>query len=64
MIDHDKFDPRDDADDRLEPYWTLRRVIYLAIILITLIAFLLYTLAPLFFPPAPPPLPTIPRQQV
>jgi hypothetical protein len=60
--DHwNEFEPQTELP---EPRWTLRRVIYLAIILLTLIVFVLYTLWPVFFPPAPPlPMP-LPRQQV
>lgn len=48
----------DDADEALErePFWTTRRVILAIIILITLIAFLAYSLQGLFYQP-PPPLP-------
>jgi hypothetical protein len=53
-----------DLDALPEPRWTLRRVLYLAIILLTLVMFLLYTLWPVFFPPAPPLPPSLPRQQV
>ena len=63
MIDHDEFDPRDEADNLLEPYWTARRVVYMLIILITLIAFVVYVLSPLFLPAAPPILSPLPRQQ-
>ena len=54
MID----DQWDEFDSQLnlpeEPRWTLRKAIYLAIILLTLIAFIVYTLWPLFYPPAQP----------
>ena len=63
MIDNhwDEIEPQSGL---AEPRWTLRKVIYLSIILLTLIVFLLYTLWPVFFPPAPPlPMP-LPHQQV
>jgi len=62
MIDDqwEQFEPQRELP---EPRWTLRKVIYLSIVLLTLIIFVLYTLWPVFFPPAPPlPLP-LPRQQ-
>jgi 4-hydroxybenzoate polyprenyltransferase len=61
MIDNqwDEFEPQRELP---EPRWTLRKVIYLAIILLTLIIFVLYTLWPVFFPPAPPYMP-LPHQQ-
>jgi hypothetical protein len=47
------------VEDVLEPqrFWTTRRIILTIIILITLIAFLAYSLQGLFFQP-PPPSPT------
>jgi hypothetical protein len=63
MFDDD-FDPIRSEDTLSESHWTLRRVIYLLIILITLIAFLVYVLSGTFFPPAPPPILPLPRQQV
>jgi hypothetical protein len=36
-----------DVDDDPTPYWTWKRIIFLLIILITLIAFLVYTFSPL-----------------
>ncbi len=36
-----------DVDDAPAPYWTWKRVIFLLIVLITLIAFLIYTFSPL-----------------
>ena len=43
------------SDDVFEPqrFWTLRRIIMTIIILITLIAFLAYSLQGLFFQPPP-----------
>ena len=62
MIDEwEEFEPQIELP---EPRWTLRKVIYLAIILLTLIAFIAYTLWPLFYPPAPPIFPSTTRQQV
>jgi hypothetical protein len=61
----EEFDLYRDEDDLPEPRWTMRRVVYFVIILITLIAFLIYVLAPVLFPPAPPiDFSPIPRQQV
>lgn len=40
-----------------QPFWTLRRIILTIIVIITLIAFLAYSLQGLFFQP-PPPAPT------
>ena len=63
MIDNqwDEIEPQSELP---EPRWTPRKVIYLAIILLTLIIFVLYTLWPGFFPPAPPlPMP-LAHQQV
>ncbi len=51
-------------DDVPEPYWTLRRVIFLALVLLTLIAFLVYTLWFLFAPATPPPTPTPPPLRI
>ena len=54
----------DDESDYVEgllerqPIWTARRIILTVIILITLIAFLAYSLQGLFFQPPPPPPPT------
>lgn len=48
----------------VEPRWTLRRIIYLTIVLITLIVFLLYTLWPAFFPSTPSVPRQLPHQQV
>ena len=62
MDDKLYFPPEDDDadyfEDDLEPerFWTGRRIILTAIILITLIAFLAYSLQGLLF--RPPPLPT------
>jgi hypothetical protein len=63
MID-DNFDLVDEQIEIIEPYWTPRRFVYMLIILITLIAFIVYVLSPLFIPPAPPVLSPLPRQQV
>ena len=46
------------SDDLFEPrrFWTVRRIILTIIVIITLIAFLAYSLQGLFFqPPLPPP---------
>lgn len=47
----------DDGEDA--PYWTPARVVYMVVLVITLVAFLAYTVAPaisaLLNPPAPPP---------
>ncbi len=63
MID-EHFEFLDEQDEISEPYWTLRRFIYSLIILITLVAFIVYVLAPLFTPPIAPVLSPLPRQQV
>ncbi len=63
MID-DNFDPLNEQIEAIEPYWTPRRFVYTLIILITLIAFIVYVLSPLFIPSTPPPLSPLPRQQV
>lgn len=45
---HDEWKPSDaTVDDDPTPYWTLGRILLMLIILITLIAFLLYTFSPL-----------------
>ena len=52
-----------DDDELVTTYWTLRRIIYTIVILVTLIAFLIYIFSPLltviFNPPTPAPI-TIP----
>lgn len=48
----------DYLDIEPQPFWTLRRIILTIIILITVIAFLAYSLQGLFFQPPPPPSPT------
>lgn len=68
MIDDDLRDDLLDDDDDLEtPYWTVQRIVYTIVILITLVAFLIYIFSPLLnliFNP-PPPLPiTIPSERV
>jgi quinol-cytochrome oxidoreductase complex cytochrome b subunit len=51
-----------DIDDDVIPYWTWKRVVLLLIVLITLIAFLIYTFSPLVsdvinrLAPEPPPI--------
>jgi hypothetical protein len=62
MID-DNFDLVDEQTEVIEPYWTARRFIYMLVILITLIAFVVYVLSPLFLPTPPPILSPLPRQQ-
>jgi hypothetical protein len=64
MMMDDYWDEIEPIGEVSEPRWTPRRVLYLAIILLTLVMFLLYTLWPVFFPPAPPLPPLPPRQQV
>jgi hypothetical protein len=56
-VDHGEeyADEPDEAVER-EPFWTSRRIILTIIIVITLIAFLAYSLQGLFYQP-PPPLP-------
>jgi hypothetical protein len=63
-MDDDQFpfsqngDATHELDETLgrEPFWTTRRIILTIIILITLIAFLAYSLQGLFLqPPSPPP---------
>ena len=44
--------------DEREPFWTTRRIVLTIIVIITLIAFLVYSLQGLFLPPPPPPPPT------
>jgi hypothetical protein len=51
----------EDIEDE-PPRWTWQRIIFVVIILLTLIAFVLYTVAPALFPPAPPPPPRPPLQ--
>ena len=51
--------PQTPPNEELEgPYWTLGRIVYILIILITLIAFLVYVLSPtitaMITPPPPP----------
>ncbi|MEO8610288.1 MAG: hypothetical protein ABI690_20500 [Chloroflexota bacterium] len=63
MIDN-QWDDLEPQPELAQPRWTVRKVIYLSIILLTLIIFVLYTLWPVFFPPARPlPIP-LPHQQV
>jgi hypothetical protein len=51
-----------DVDDDPTPYWTWKRIIFLLIVLITLVAFLVYTFSPLIseainrLAPEPPPI--------
>jgi len=51
-----------DVDDDPTPYWTWRRVVFLLIVLIMLVAFLVYTFSPLItdainrLAPPPPPI--------
>ena len=51
-----------DIDDDVTPYWTWKRAILLLIVLVTLIAFLIYTFSPLVsdvinrLAPEPPPI--------
>ncbi len=66
---YDEWKPSDaTVDDDPTPYWTLGRIILMLIILITLIAFLLYTFSPLItsvlnsLQPEPEPL-SIPMQR-
>jgi hypothetical protein len=56
----DYSDEADAFEDVLEPqpFWTTRRIILTIILLITLIAFLAYSLQGLFFQPPPPRPPT------
>ena len=63
MVD-DNFDLLEEPNEVIEPYWTARRVVYMLIMLITLIAFVVYVLSPLFLPAAPPTLSPLARQQV
>lgn len=66
MMDDERYsfyqdrDEPDDFEDIFEPqpYWTPRRIIVTIIILVTLIAFIAYSLQGLFFQPPPPPRPT------
>ncbi len=59
-IDYDLLDDGgvDEPEDQPQRVWTAKRVIYLLIALLLLLAFLLYELAPvldaLFNPPPPP----------
>ena len=60
---YDEWKPEDaDVDDVPAPYWTWKRVIFLLVVLITLIAFLIYTFSPLIsevidrLQPEPPPI--------
>ncbi|MFQ3568564.1 MAG: hypothetical protein SNJ59_16375 [Aggregatilineales bacterium] len=62
------YDPEDDLldlkdvldEDDPKPFWTTRRIILTVIILITIIAFLVYSFSGLFLEPLPPPTPTRP----
>jgi hypothetical protein len=63
-MNENDFDFLDYEDSPPEPYWTARRVVYIIVILITLIAFLVYTLSPLFFNNPAPFLPEPPRNMV
>ncbi|HEX2908831.1 MAG TPA: hypothetical protein VHO69_18310 [Phototrophicaceae bacterium] len=51
----------DEDDDAPEPYWTLRRIIFLLLVALTLLAFLAYELS-FLFQPGRPPLPTLTPQ--
>lgn len=53
----------DETEEAPEPYWTVRRIILTIIILITLIAFLVYTLSWVIAPPAAP-IPPPPTRQL
>ncbi len=60
---YDEWKPEDaQVDDVLKPYWSWRRVIFLLIVLIMLIAFLIYTFSPIIIAaidrlrPEPPPI--------
>lgn len=62
---HDPDDDLLELEDGLEendqkPFWTTRRIILTVIILITIIAFLVYSFSGLFLEPLPPPPPTRP----
>lgn len=63
-FDDDEFIDPDEADI---PFWTPPRVVYLIVIMVTLLAFLLYTIAPTIRaatnPPPPPPI-TAPTDRV
>lgn len=66
---YDEWKPSDaTVDDEPTPYWTLGRILLMLVILITLIAFLLYTFSPLItsainsLQPEPEPL-SIPLQR-
>ena len=63
MMINDNFDLLDEQDEVNEPYWTLQRFVYTLIILITLIAFIVYVLSPLFLPSTPPVMSPLPRHQ-
>jgi hypothetical protein len=55
------YDPYDEFDEQEERYWTPRRVVFLLITLLIIIAFLAWTLRPLLdaaLLPPPPPRPT------
>jgi hypothetical protein len=59
LIEYSTDDDIDDEESEPlehEPFWTSRRIVLTIIILITLIAFLVYSLQGLFYQP-PPPLP-------
>lgn len=58
------FVPAAGQDEAPEPYWTARRIIFLGLVLLTLVAFLVYTLWFLFEPAAPPPPPPTPPLRI
>jgi hypothetical protein len=62
VYDYDAYDPYEDEYEEEERYWTIRRVIFLLVTLLIVVAFLTYTLLPLIQatvqPTAPDPGPT------
>jgi quinol-cytochrome oxidoreductase complex cytochrome b subunit len=57
---HDPEDDLLDLEDEHKPFWTTRRIILTVIVLITIIAFLVYSFSGLFLEPPPPPPPIRP----
>lgn len=56
---------QDQDEDESGPYWTVRRVIFVLILLITLIAFLAYVLWPtVSYVPLPAPPLNVPMQRI
>ncbi len=54
----------EELDEAPEPYWTLRRLIFTIIVLITLIAFLVYSLSWTIAPPRRTPIPPAATRQL